>query len=100
MDHLLDAPEKAPLKNAKGCILHWSIGSFISSGGTCTQATAQCDSLASVNTTMSRPGSWCANRTALASSCLSARSAEHTSELQSLMRISYAVFCLKQKKKH
>src|SRR3546814_1073337 len=27
-----------------------------------------------------------------------ARSEEHTSELQSLMRISYAVFCLKQKK--
>src|SRR3546814_2404344 len=25
---------------------------------------------------------------------------EHTSELQSLMRISYAVFCLKQKKKY
>src|SRR3546814_7135941 len=29
--------------------------------------------------------------------CLS-RSEEHTSELQSLMRISYAVFCLKKKK--
>src|SRR3546814_2011258 len=29
----------------------------------------------------------------------SARSEEHTSELQSLMRSSYAVFCLKQKKK-
>src|SRR3546814_7988254 len=29
-----------------------------------------------------------------------ARSAEHTSELQSLMRISYAVFCLKQKHTH
>src|SRR3546814_2402384 len=28
------------------------------------------------------------------------RSEEHTSELQSLMRISYAVFCLKQTKKH
>src|SRR3546814_9113646 len=28
------------------------------------------------------------------------RSEEHTSELQSLMRNSYAVFCLKQKKKH
>src|SRR3546814_8300726 len=27
------------------------------------------------------------------------RSEEHTSELQSLMRISYAVFCLKEKKK-
>src|SRR3546814_9613064 len=29
-----------------------------------------------------------------------ARSEEHTSELQSLMRISYAVFCLKQKQKY
>src|SRR3546814_8615035 len=30
---------------------------------------------------------------------ISARSEEHTSELQSLMRISYAVFCLKKKHK-
>src|SRR3546814_3697124 len=30
---------------------------------------------------------------------ISLRSEEHTSELQSLMRISYAVFCLKKKKK-
>src|SRR3546814_4098036 len=30
---------------------------------------------------------------------ISERSEEHTSELQSLMRISYAVFCLKKKKK-
>src|SRR3546814_3739328 len=30
---------------------------------------------------------------------LPVRSEEHTSELQSLMRISYAVFCLKKKKK-
>src|SRR3546814_2472451 len=29
-----------------------------------------------------------------------ARSEEHTSELQSLMRISYAVFCVKKKKSH
>src|SRR3546814_5283725 len=29
-----------------------------------------------------------------------ARSEEHTSELQSLMRISYAVFCLKKKNKY
>src|SRR3546814_8911850 len=29
-----------------------------------------------------------------------ARSEEHTSELQSLMRISYAVFCLKKKSNH
>src|SRR3546814_3068090 len=30
--------------------------------------------------------------------CACGRSEEHTSELQSLMRISYAVFCLKKKK--
>src|SRR3546814_3643686 len=30
--------------------------------------------------------------------CAPLRSEEHTSELQSLMRISYAVFCLKKKK--
>src|SRR3546814_6080565 len=41
----------------------------------------------------SRFSGW-AGRTAAAN-----RSEEHTSELQSLMRISYAVFCLKQKKK-
>src|SRR3546814_2418896 len=33
-----------------------------------------------------------------AADALHARSEEHTSELQSLMRISYAVFCLKKKK--
>src|SRR3546814_5433346 len=32
-----------------------------------------------------------------AASAVTARSEEHTSELQSLMRISYAVFCLKKK---
>src|SRR3546814_10257797 len=35
----------------------------------------------------------------LAFDALKSRSEEHTSELQSLMRISYAVFCLKKKKK-
>src|SRR3546814_3385522 len=35
-----------------------------------------------------------------ASDALDKRSEEHTSELQSLMRISYAVFCLKKKKHH
>src|SRR3546814_2411693 len=32
--------------------------------------------------------------------CEPTRSEEHTSELQSLMRISYAVFCLQKKKKN
>src|SRR3546814_7837031 len=39
-----------------------------------------------------------AERTETDEANLSTRSEEHTSELQSLMRISYAVFCLKKKK--
>src|SRR3546814_1066558 len=37
------------------------------------------------------------NKAKLNADMVSARSEEHTSELQSLMRISYAVFCLKKK---
>src|SRR3546814_9681319 len=37
-------------------------------------------------------------RDAAVAAVAEARSEEHTSELQSLMRISYAVFCLKKKK--
>src|SRR3546814_3253908 len=37
------------------------------------------------------------NRSGVSQAC-GCRSEEHTSELQSLMRISYAVFCLKKKK--
>src|SRR3546814_7468992 len=40
-----------------------------------------------------------ATREAAAVRAVRGRSEEHTSELQSLMRISYAVFCLKKKKK-
>src|SRR3546814_1325691 len=39
-------------------------------------------------------------RQLLRSSRATIRSEEHTSELQSLMRISYAVFCLKKKKQN
>src|SRR3546814_7959648 len=38
-----------------------------------------------------------AERHRLSMDAVAARSEEHTSELQSLMRISYAVFCLKKK---
>src|SRR3546814_9904075 len=38
------------------------------------------------------------NSSGILASWFSCRSEEHTSELQSLMRISYAVFCLKKKK--
>src|SRR3546814_2533722 len=39
----------------------------------------------------------CRQRPAVVGAGLRTRSEEHTSELQSLMRISYAVFCLKKK---
>src|SRR3546814_8257061 len=44
------------------------------------------------------PGVVVANGTLVPGLALETRSEEHTSELQSLMRISYAVFCLKKKK--
>src|SRR3546814_18073434 len=40
----------------------------------------------------------CTTSPCAAATCEVERSEEHTSELQSLMRISYAVFCLKKKK--
>src|SRR3546814_13024057 len=43
------------------------------------------------------PGLRTHNQQIVGGPCI-ARSEEHTSELQSLMRISYAVFCLKKKK--
>src|SRR3546814_3382504 len=42
--------------------------------------------------------SWDSFRLSSSEPSASVRSEEHTSELQSLMRISYAVFCLKKKK--
>src|SRR3546814_2926961 len=62
---------------------------------------------------ISRPA-WCATATIMSSTAANggragsairaarsrSRSEEHTSELQSLMRNSYAVFCLKKKKYH
>src|SRR3546814_5944687 len=44
-----------------------------------------------------RPMARCTPRSSPAEQATSIRSEEHTSELQSLMRISYAVFCLKKK---
>src|SRR3546814_4289800 len=49
--------------------------------------------------TMMRPSAWADRLMALSVRFVGlVRSEEHTSELQSLMRISYAVFCLKKKK--
>src|SRR3546814_8318156 len=49
-------------------------------------------------TNIRRPGETEEKRSNVVAQSFSERSEEHTSELQSLMRISYAVFCLKKKK--
>src|SRR3546814_7079268 len=49
---------------------------------------------------MARPDRQPVHRHALSHALHSLRSEEHTSELQPLMRISYAVFCLQTKNKH
>src|SRR3546814_10381617 len=54
-----------------------------------SSSTAPSDSSSASTTSKSRPS---------AAARQQSRSEEHTSELQSLMRISYAVFCLKTKK--
>src|SRR3546814_8806423 len=45
------------------------------------------------------PAGWLPNQTRHPGWRIETRSEEHTSELQSLMRISYAVYCLKKKTK-
>src|SRR3546814_11215225 len=55
-------------------------------------------------TTLFRSALWPGRAPSFHNTCVAAsppaRSEEHTSELQSLMRISYAVFCLKKKNRH
>src|SRR3546814_9570501 len=66
---------------------------------TCVSAVAMPSTSAGVS-----PASFSARRAASACNWIidisGTRSEEHTSELQSLVRISYAVFCLKKKKKN
>src|SRR3546814_3431342 len=54
-----------------------------------------CSPMSKPCTSTARPGQCCLAKAC--SECIM-RSEEHTSELQSLMRISYAVFCLKKNK--
>src|SRR3546814_3071914 len=71
---------------------------FVECAGTRARRTRQSDRLGASSPGACQPlptsergdGKWKGRRT---------RSEEHTSELQSLMRISYAVFCLKKKKR-
>src|SRR3546814_7789185 len=71
-----------------------------SSSRACSAAKCACARLGSRHSVSpSCSGQWRDASSSPAIAC-STRSEEHTSELQSLMRISYAVFCLKKKRHH
>src|SRR3546814_5007599 len=79
----------------RSCILH------LTDGHRCVlDQRASRDSRSSIRTPISAwPSNTVPTLPARKFSSAMERSEEHTSELQSLMRISYAVFCLKKKKK-
>src|SRR3546814_8191750 len=64
-------------------------------GPECTDRTGTMNRIPSADATSPPPHTLASVERACAAT---SRSEEHTSELQSLMRISYAVFCLKKKK--
>src|SRR3546814_4099355 len=71
----------------------------ISVVGRCSRTAAKSQSAISVRMLVPRQ-SFSANDVSIPMFGCRSRSEEHTSELQSLMRTSYAVFCLKKKKEH
>src|SRR3546814_6077484 len=63
----------------------------------CPSTMARTSPIVTVWMQIDRPSFHCDGTAHRSSSVCGWRSEEHTSELQSLMRISYAVFCLKKK---
>src|SRR3546814_3881791 len=72
----------------------------VASGGHSTPVVAGFGRPASVTFWVAHSSAATVRSSASVTPCGAWRSEEHTSELQSLMRISYAVFCLKKKKKY
>src|SRR3546814_6994335 len=71
-------------------------GLFSTSTG-CFSSFSSCEATMRASESAGPPAGNATTRLVLDCACAPARSEEHTSELQSLMRISYAVFCLKKK---
>src|SRR3546814_2356809 len=89
----LRPPGRLPLRICGGKTQNPNLSSRL---GSCQPD--RCAKSVAVVTARSRHATATGKRTAAASISSLSRSEEHTSELQSLMRISYAVFCLKKNK--
>src|SRR3546814_9011140 len=89
------------LSDTVSTAMRTGVNATLSSIGTeCPSVRIQSYRCLSVHAGKARPQALCeAGKAACLFTRLLLRSEEHTSELQSLMRISYAVFCLKKKKK-
>src|SRR3546814_9747214 len=72
----------------------------MSQGNEGSMCTVHADSSATVFNKLALYAMQSPERLPIEATSMLARSEEHTSELQSLMRISYAVFCLKKKTKN
>src|SRR3546814_7934516 len=85
LGHLDDAPQTQVARNGVELGADVVLGAVTGTGGTLDGVLHRLDDDRLVDQFLARDG-------------IGDRSEEHTSELQSLMRISYAVFCLKKKK--
>src|SRR3546814_4859209 len=99
--HLGTSSNDQSKRSSVGCL--WSRGISSRATGTIFKRLSSRNSGASSTGPMLEIPFICPSSTrfrseSVASDGSTARSEEHTSELQSLMRISYAVFCLKKKK--
>src|SRR3546814_2447832 len=81
------------------CFRHRKFGNDVKRSA-CAAASAQCRIRSTNDLYLFNREHFARLRRRIANPVDKSRSEEHTSELQSLMRISYAVFCLKKKKQN
>src|SRR3546814_9787228 len=89
---------RVPSSDALSTTMVSRLRQLLSTARLCRQARVNAMLLQASTMTLTRGSARLAIAASIALARCAQRSEEHTSELQSLMRISYAVFCLKKKK--